>query len=82
MTKMKCNVCGSEKCDHREIDYLYHYQDKYLLVPNTPVEICQNCGTIYYAAKVMKKIEHYFFSIYENQEKPDKYLSIPSKSFV
>jgi YgiT-type zinc finger domain-containing protein len=81
MTKIKCNFCSSENYQPKKIDYLYQYQGKYLLIPNTPVEICQDCGMIYYPAKVMKKIEQDFFSIYENKEKPDQYLSIPSKSF-
>lgn len=81
MTQIKCNFCGSENYQPKKIDYLYQHQGKYLLVPNTAVEVCQDCGMIYYSAKVMKKIEQDFFSIYENKEKPDQYLSIPFKSF-
>jgi YgiT-type zinc finger domain-containing protein len=81
MTKIKCNFCGSEHYEQKKIDYLYSYKGQYLLVPNTPVEICSNCGMIYYDAQVFKKIETTFFAIHNNQEKADQYLSIPTKTF-
>jgi YgiT-type zinc finger domain-containing protein len=81
MTKIKCNFCGSEHYEQKKIDYLYSYKGQYLLVPNTPVEICSNCGMIYYDAQVLKKIEALFFAIHNNQEKADQYLSIPTKTF-
>jgi len=73
----KCNFCGSANYDERHIDYLYSHDGKYLLVPNTPVEICCDCGTIYYDVRVLKKIEQHFFAIQNQQEKPDNYISMP-----
>ena len=64
MRTVSCNLCGSDRYEERRIEYLYSHQGKYLLVPNTPVEICLNCGMIYYAAAVLKKIGHYFFAIH------------------
>lgn len=81
MNQIKCNFCRSEYYEERRIDYLYHHKGKYLLVSNTPVEVCSNCGMVYYDAQVLKKIEQLFLSIHNNQEEPDKYLSIPTKSF-
>lgn len=81
MSNIKCSACGSQQFEERQIDYLYHYQGQYLLVPNTPVEVCLNCGMLYYDAKVLKKIEQYFFAIYNNNEQPDQYISIPKKEF-
>ncbi len=49
--------------EERRIEYLYSHKGKYLLVPNTPVEVCGNCGMVYYDAAVLKKIEQPFFSI-------------------
>ncbi len=72
MEKKKCNFCGSTEYEQRRTDYLYSYKGNYLLVPNTPVEICQNCGMIYYNANVLKKIEKHFFAIQKNV----KYLII------
>ncbi|XWK90774.1 MAG: YgiT-type zinc finger protein [Phormidium sp.] len=44
MREIQCNTCGSNHYEKRRIDYLYSHQGKYLLVPNTPVEICVDCG--------------------------------------
>jgi YgiT-type zinc finger domain-containing protein len=82
MREVNCNVCGSQRYEQRKVDYLYHHQDKYLLVPNTPVEVCLDCGMIYYDAGVLKKIERSFFAIQSQNEQPDCYLSIPSKEFL
>ncbi len=82
MNKIKCNFCGSERYEERRIDYLYTYRGNYLLVPNTPVEICLDCGMIYYDAKVLKKIERNFFAIQKKKEKPDSYIELPSKAYA
>ena len=47
MKKAKCNFCESERCEDRRIDYFYSHQGQYLLVPNTPVEVCLPCGMVY-----------------------------------
>ncbi len=82
MKKIKCNFCGSEHYEERRIDYLYSYRGNYLLVPNTPVEICQDCGMTYYEANVLKKIERSFFAIQRKKEKPDNYIELPSKAYA
>jgi len=76
-----CNFCGSDHYETRQTDYLYSYQDKYLLVPNTPLEVCLNCGAGYYEASVLKEIERRFFALQSNQEQPDKYIKIPIKTY-
>lgn len=78
---IKCNFCGSEQYEQRRIEYLYSYKGEYLLVPNTPVEVCVNCGMIYYDAAVLKEIERRFFAIQENSEKPDHYIQMPTATF-
>ncbi|WP_397198900.1 type II toxin-antitoxin system MqsA family antitoxin [Nodosilinea sp. LEGE 07298] len=62
------------------ITYLYSHQGQYLIVPNTPVEICSNCGTVYYSAEVLKNIERQFFASRNNTEAPDQYLQVPVKA--
>ncbi len=52
---MNCNFCGATDYEERRIEYLYSFKGNYLLVPNTPVEICNKCGMVYYDAKVLKK---------------------------
>ncbi len=81
MGKIQCNFCGSERYEERRIEYLYSHQGKYLLVPNTPVEVCLDCGMIYYDAAVLKEIERHFFAILHNDEKPDSYIEMPAKAY-
>lgn len=82
MRQIKCNYCGNDKYEERRIEYLYSHDGDYLLVPNTPVEICLNCGMIYYDAVVLKEIERHFFAIRNDKEKPDRVITLPQKSFV
>ncbi|MGB5156492.1 MAG: type II toxin-antitoxin system MqsA family antitoxin [Desulfobacterales bacterium] len=82
MQNKKCNFCGSLQYEERRTDYLYSYKGNYLLVPDTPVEICLNCGMVYFDAKVLKEIERRFFAIQRKTEKPDSYIELPSIAFV
>ena len=82
MKKPKCNFCKSERCEDRRIDYLYSHQGQYLLVPNTPVEVCLHCGMVYYDAAVLKEIERRFFAILEKKEEPDQYIEMPTKAYT
>ena len=81
MRTVICNFCGSEQYEERRIDYLYSHQGKYLLVPNTPVEICHHCGMLYYDAAVLKKIEQHFLAIQQQTEAPDGYIDMPTKTY-
>ena len=81
-SKRRCNFCGSERYEERRTVYLYRHDGKYLLVPNTPVEVCLDCGMLYYAAEVLKEIERRFLAIEQNVEKPDRYIEMPEKSYA
>ena len=78
----KCNFCGGVEHEERRTDYLYSYKGNYLLVPNTPVEVCQTCGMMYYPAKVLKEIEGHFFDIQKKKIEPDNYLEIPRWAYA
>jgi YgiT-type zinc finger domain-containing protein len=82
MLKKICNVCGSENYEERQVEYLYAQSGNYLLVPNTPVEICLDCGTIYYDVRVLYHIEQHFLAIQNRSEQPDKFISMPTKTYV
>jgi len=82
MEDKKCNFCGSTNYEKRRTDYLYSYRGNYLLVPNTPVEVCLNCGMIYFDAKVLKEIEKRFFAIQRKSEKPDGYVELPVAAYA
>ena len=80
--KIHCYFCGSDDYEERRIDYLYSYKGEYLLVHDVPVEICLNCGMIYYDAAVLKEIEDRFFSIQQQSEKPDRYIQMPTAVYA
>lgn len=82
MPNARCTFCGSDACEERRIEYLYSHKGRYLLVPNTPVEVCLGCGMIYYDAAVLKEIERRFFAIHRKAEQPDSYVEVPTKAFV
>ena len=82
MKKIRCNFCGSDRYEERKIDYLYSYKGDYLLVPNTPVEVCLNCGMVYYDAAVLKEIERRFFAIRQNKEQPERYIRAPTVAYA
>ena len=82
MRRTQCNFCGGERYEERRIEYLYSQRGRYLLVPNTPVEVCSNCGMVYYAADVLKEIERHFFAIQDKSEQPDRYINVPEKSYA
>ena len=82
MGQVRCNFCGSERYKERRIEYLYSHKGQYLLVPNTPVEVCVNCGMVYYDAAVLKKIEQRFFAIQNKTEEPDRFVEMPEKAYA
>jgi YgiT-type zinc finger domain-containing protein len=82
MKEIKCSFCGADRFEDRRTEYLYSHKGKYLLVPNTPVQVCSNCGMVYYDAAVLKEIERRFFAIEASQEPPDRYITMPEKSFA
>ena len=82
MRKVRCNFCASDRYEERRIKYLYSHKGKYLLVPNTPVEVCLNCGMVYYDAAVLGEIERRFFAIQRKAEKPDRYIEVPAKAYA
>ncbi len=82
MRKEQCSSCGSDRYEERRIEYLYSHEGKYLLVPNTSVEVCLNCGMIYYDAAVLEEIERRFFAIQNKTEEPDCYIEVPAKAYT
>jgi len=82
MREVRCNFCGSDRYEERRIEYLYSHKGKYLLVPNTPVELCLNCGMVYYDAAVLKRIEQRFFAIDQHKQEPDRYIRVPEAVYA
>ena len=81
MPDSRCSFCGHERYEQRRVEYIYTHQGKHLLVPNTPVEVCLNCGMKYYEAGVLEEIERQFFAIENQTEEPDRYVQVPEKAY-
>ena len=82
MDETRCNFCGSEEWEERRIKYLYSYKGNHLLVPDMPVEVCLNCGMIYYPAAALKEVERHFFAIYSGAAEPERYIKVPETTYA
>jgi YgiT-type zinc finger domain-containing protein len=51
-----CEYCGGPIVE-KKFDLLRKVKRKYVLVKNVPAGVCLECGTRYYAAKVLKTID-------------------------
>ncbi|MFH0926541.1 MAG: type II toxin-antitoxin system MqsA family antitoxin [bacterium] len=80
MREKRCNFCSSDRYEERKIEYLYSYKGRYLLIPDMPVEVCLDCGMIYYDVDILKEVERRFFAIQQKREQPDRYIEMPEKS--
>jgi YgiT-type zinc finger domain-containing protein len=75
--KMKCYYCGSEQLEERRIRYIYSREGKDLYVPEMPVDVCLECGMIYYHGEALLKVEAKFKAIYQDNAPPDQYTTMP-----
>ena len=82
MSMTRCNYCGGTRFAGRRVNYLYSHSGKYLMVPNTPSEVCEDCGMEFYPASAVKEIERHFFAIHSQQEAPDSMLQVPCKALA
>jgi YgiT-type zinc finger domain-containing protein len=77
MEEKECPCYGSASYRVPKTDYSCSKQDKYLLVKQFPVEICDQCGMTYYDGRLLEKVERTFIAIYEEQAQPDDQVSMP-----
>jgi transcription initiation factor TFIIIB Brf1 subunit/transcription initiation factor TFIIB len=47
-----------------------------------PIEICANCGMVYYEGTVLEEIERRFFAIHQNREEPERYVQLPVAAYA
>jgi YgiT-type zinc finger domain-containing protein len=52
----RCEYCGGPIVE-KKVDLLRKVGGKYILVQNVPAGVCQECGTRYYAANVLKTVK-------------------------
>ena len=78
----RCHYCGSERFEDRRIKYIYSRGEDHLFVPDMPVEVCLDCGMIYYHGPALLKVEQQFKAIYQRNEQPDRYATIPVMEYA
>jgi YgiT-type zinc finger domain-containing protein len=77
-----CNFCGNKGFRTSVIQYVYHRDNKYLLVNNVPCEQCDYCGEQYFEAKVLKKIEAEFKGIHQAGKPARREITVPVEEFA
>ena len=51
-----CEYCGGSIVE-KQVTLHRHIHGKYLIFEHVPAGVCQQCGTRYYAANTLKRIE-------------------------
>lgn len=71
-----CEYCG-DVIVGKKIDYYKRIGDGYAIFQDVPAGVCKSCGTRYYNAKVLKKIEEDI----KHKKKVKKTIQVPIYSF-
>ena len=82
MQNTKCNFCGREEFESRQVEYVYRRNGKYLIVRNVPCEVCLTCGERYYPADALLSIEQRFKAIHDEHQPPTQTVEVPVEAFV
>ncbi|MCI4625624.1 MAG: type II toxin-antitoxin system MqsA family antitoxin [Candidatus Magnetoovum sp. WYHC-5] len=77
-----CNFCGNKNFKERVVQYIYKYDEHFLIVNNVPCEECEFCGEQYFKADVLKKIEKDFNDIYTFGKEVKQAITVPVEDFI
>jgi YgiT-type zinc finger domain-containing protein len=77
-----CNFCGNVNFKTKQIQYIYRYNNQFLIVNDVPCEECEYCGEQYFEADVLKKIEKDFMDIYLNGKRSKQLIEVPVEDFA
>ena len=77
-----CNFCGNVNFKTKQIQYIYRYNNQFLIVNDVPCEECEYCGEQYFEADVLKKIEKDFMDIYLNGKRSKQSIEVPVEDFA
>ena len=77
-----CYYCGHDAFEERRTRYIYSRKGENLFVPDMPINVCLNCGMVYYHGAALLKVEERFKAIYQKQAKPDRYTTMPVMEYV
>jgi len=77
-----CNFCGNRNFKSKRVQYIYRYNNRFLIVNDVPCEECEYCGEQYFKADVLKKIERDFMDVYSSGKKSKRLIEVPVEDFV
>jgi len=77
----KCHFCGNKNFNKTKVQYIYKYNQQFLIMDDVPCEQCEFCGEQYFKGNVLRQIEEEFKRIYIQGKKPKKELRIPIEPF-
>ena len=77
-----CSFCGNTNFRHRNVQYIYQHDNKFLLVNNVPCTECEYCGEQYFEASVLKKIEAEFMAIQQGKKPVQKSIQVPVEEYL
>ncbi|MCB9434555.1 MAG: YgiT-type zinc finger protein [Ardenticatenaceae bacterium] len=67
-----CEYCGGSIVE-KEVTLYRKFKDTYILFEHVPAGVCTECGTRYYAANVLKRIEE----TVRGQQKAEREILVP-----
>ena len=80
---MNCSIHGCPGTyELRQTTHTVRHKGQVVVLDRVPVEVCSECGMMYYDAAVLKEIERWFFAIDRRAEQPDRYIQIPEKAYA
>ncbi len=82
MIQKTCNFCGQTEFENKKVEYIYRYQQQYMVFRDVPAEICMHCGMRYYAAEVVLEIEQRFFAVQRQETVPIHTITVPVEVFA
>jgi YgiT-type zinc finger domain-containing protein len=62
-----CPYCGGEQIEERRIRYIYSRNEKYILVPKFPADVCLTCGMVFYHGDALLNVEQRFKAIHQKR---------------
>ena len=77
-----CSFCGNKNYIDKKVQYIYRFNNRFLVINNVPCEECEYCGEQYFKANILKKIEKEFNDIYLSGKKVKIEIQVPVEEFV
>ncbi|MBF0176445.1 MAG: type II toxin-antitoxin system MqsA family antitoxin [Magnetococcales bacterium] len=77
----KCPFCGHRHMVARQVEYLYRFGERFMVVTDVPCLECEFCGERYFESTVLKRIEADFHAIQSTGKKPMRTIQVPVEAY-